>query len=111
MSIKNAGLAAIADVWTAVPSGVCQLQADEQTIVGASNPTMFFDQRRPQLGKATLGVRSDYELVGIGTPIMRHGNRFAAPDKFGAARAEATPTPDGVLGWIAVGGAVPTLHW
>ena len=66
----------------------------------------------PQLLEPTedVGFRVQEQLIGIGSTVCAHSEGFAAPKQLGATAAESSPSTQGVGGWRAGRGGIPTLH-
>ena len=89
---------------------VCELQTDQQIVAPSEARFVLPHQRLTQRREpAERGFVRD-ELVGVRTPIMAHGDGFAAPDKFRATRAEALPAPQRQVARLPVRRRVPALH-
>ena len=71
--------------------------------------------RRSSRAAAPFSARRDVvvdhaDLIRIGAAVFLHRERLAAPDQFRPALAKVLPAAEGVLGRLAVGGAVPPFH-
>src|SRR4051812_48780920 len=106
----NAWFRTIKGVRPAEPARVRQLQADEQSIIGACGEPMFSNQLLSQLCKTFLGGRSNKQLVRIRPSFLRYCNRFSSPDQFCAAPAKSSPAADRALRRIAISSSVPAFH-
>src|SRR5579872_6529350 len=110
VAIEDARLGFVGGIGAAVAAGVGELEANDESVGAAHRALVLVDESGAHFGKAGASVRGDDDLIGIGAAGVIDGGGFAAPDKFGAALTEALPAADGVVGGIAVGGAVPAFH-
>ena len=104
----------IHSVWPRTRMLALTVRRDEQ-IVGFAEPFAVgigeaLEQMRGPLFSAADIIVDDADLIGIGPSIPLHGERLSAPDQLAAALAEVFPAAERVLGGLAGGGAVPSLH-
>src|SRR5690349_11102951 len=71
---------------------------------------MFLQQHGTEVGEIFTRVCRSYQLIGIRTAFLQHGDGFSAPDQLGAASSETPPASDGVLSRTPVAGSVPAFH-
>ena len=110
MARRDPRLGAPAGRRPAEPSGVRELQADQQIVAGAVALPVLVDQRAAQRRQAVDSVFAHAELVGVGAPGVLDRHRLASPDQLGAGAAERPPAPLDQRRGPAVGGAVPPFH-
>src|SRR3990172_20467 len=67
-------------------------------------------QRNSQFLESGQIVGVDHQLVWIGAPVTTHSHGLAPPDQLGAAAPEVLPTPEGMLGWLALQSRIPAFH-
>src|SRR6185437_8012227 len=56
-------------------------------------------------------VWSNHQLVWIGATRVADCNRFSTPNQLRATLSKAVPAAERAVGWLAIGGAVPSFHW
>src|SRR5262245_4998845 len=104
MTIENARPA------MAISSRMRELKTDQQAVIISAFTSMFRDQRLAQILDITHCPVVEQKLVGIRSPVLTHGDGFAAPDEFCAARSEMLPTADGQRTGPAIRRPVPAFH-
>src|SRR5260370_31250585 len=72
---------------------------------------MLFNERRAQLRQSFVCMRGYDQLIWISPPIMGNSDCFSTPDQLRATGPEALPSPECVLGRIAVRRSIPAFHW
>src|SRR6201999_2013344 len=75
-----------------------ELQTDDDIAAVAAHGFLVpGDGDLAQAGDLALALRRHGELLGIGASIRAHRAGLAAPEQLGTAKAEAMPTPLGIL--------------
>src|SRR5713226_9545146 len=110
MMIENAWFRRVMRIWTAVASGMRQLQSDEKPFVRTRRPPVFLHQCLSQSRQSFSRVPRNHELIRIRAPFVRNRNRFSSPDQFTAAAPEFFPAMDRMLARISIRSAVPSFH-
>lgn len=92
-----------------VASGVCELQTDEQIVVGAAAFTVRSVAELHEFLECRCGGAVDHKLAGVGPAFRNHG-ACLAPDQLGAPGAEPTIAAQGQLAGRAVRVGIATFH-
>jgi hypothetical protein len=87
-----------------------ELQSDEKVVARPASLFVRRGQNLSQIFEIGRRVVRRHQLVGIRSPVVADGHRFAAPDQFRPALAEMFPAADGQLGRLAVSRPVPAFH-
>ena len=66
-------------VWPGPPTGVRELQADDQVVGAAGRPLVRLDEAPTQLRQRRDAGIVDHELARVGAPVWTHGDGLAAP--------------------------------
>src|SRR5947207_12861920 len=109
MVIKNTRFGPDVRIGPAKSPGVSQLQTEEKSIIRTCGLAMLFNENPPQSRQTLPRVRRNNTLIRIGSPFVRHRDRFTSPDAFRSALSEAPPTATGKLAWISIRAPFPSF--
>src|SRR6266481_7341655 len=80
MMIENAWFRLSVRIWTAVASGMRQLQSDEKPFVRTRRSPVFLHQHLSQSHQSFSRVPRNHELIRVRAPFVRNRDRFPSPD-------------------------------
>src|SRR6267143_2731701 len=80
MMIENAWLRLSVRIRTAVASGMCQLQSDEEPFLRARCPSVLIHQHLSQSRQSFSRMLRNHELIRIRAPFVRNSNCFPSPN-------------------------------
>ena len=87
-----------------------KLQTDQQILIAPEGVSVGWPQSFEQFSKAVPVLRTDQELVRIGSTVPAHRHRLPAVDQLGSRTSEFSPTVDCVSGGLSLFRSIPALH-
>lgn len=108
--IEDSRLAALMRIGTAEATRMSQLQPKKQPLVGSRDAPMLLDEHAAQTPDGCRCLLVQQQLIGIGSPVVRHCDCFPSPYQLAAAATKPLPAAEGVFGRAPLGRPIPALH-